>query len=277
MADMYGFLLRPKWIGFHLLVLAGIVTMVYLGFWQLDRLDQKQTFNARVEQRYDEPPVPLDELLVPSADVDDLEWRPVTVNGTFAADGSIQIVNRSQYGRAGENTVTPMRLDDGRVLLVNRGFLPLDIDPPAPPTGTVALTGRLRLSQTRTFGQLGDPADGVLELAQRVDIDRLSEQIDADVVPMYLDVYKSVPAESAPQPEPVIAPELDEGSHLSYAVQWFIFALAVAVGWTLAVRRSIRTHRAELESPANPITETESGTPESEAEAPVRLRRYTDH
>jgi hypothetical protein len=48
----------------------------------------------------------------------------------------------------------------------------------------------------------------------------------------------------------VIAPDLSEGSHRSYAVQWFIFALAVAVGWVLAVRKSIATRRAETSGPA---------------------------
>ena len=76
-AGTYRFLLKPKWIGFHLLVIVGIVAMVSFGFWQLRRLDQKQTFNARVEQRYDAAVVPLDALLVPRANVDDLEWRPV--------------------------------------------------------------------------------------------------------------------------------------------------------------------------------------------------------
>lgn len=288
--EMYRFLVKPKWIAFHLLVIGGIVGMIYLGFWQLERRQEKQTFNARVEQRYDETPVPLDDLLTASADVDDLEWRPVTISGTYVADESIQIVNRSQFGRAGENVVTPMRIDGGRVLLVNRGFYPLDVDPTPPPAGTVAVNGRLRLSQNRTFGQLGDRDDGVLEVAQRVDIERLSQQLDGEVVPMYVDVYESFPAEADPQPQPVIAPELTEGNHLSYAMQWFTFSIAVAVGWVLAVRRSIRTHRANADAdalgpavgiastdgPPDAISGSDSGTPSSPGEAPVRPRRYTD-
>ncbi len=276
MADMYRFLLKPKWIGFHLLVVVGIVAMVNFGFWQLRRLDQKQTFNARVEQRYDMPAAPIDQLLVTGANVDDVEWRPVSVSGTYEPAGTIQIVNRSQFGQAGENIVTPMRLSDGRVLLVNRGFLPLDVTPPPPPTGIVSVTGRLRLSQVRTFAQLGDPDDGVLDVAQRVDIERLARQIDGDVLPMYVDVYESSPAETEPVPQPVIAPELTEGNHLSYAVQWFIFSAAVAVGWTLAVRRSVRTRRHELSAAPDVTGDTETEMPASATAAPVRARRYTD-
>ena len=251
---MYRFLLRPKWIAFHLLVVVGIVTMVDLGFWQLRRLDERQAFNAVVEDRYDATPVPLDELLTPDTDPDDIAWRPVTASGSYLPDDGVLIVNRSQNGRAGVNTVVPLRLDDGRILFVNRGFVPLTFDLPPVPAIDVRVTGRLRPSQERGFGQLSDPADGVLREAQRLDIERLAPQLDGEVVPMYIDLIESVPPETGDIPEPVIAPDLSEGNHLSYAAQWFIFSIAVGVGWVLAVRRSMSTRRRET------VAETESET-----------------
>lgn len=249
---MYGFLFRPKWIGFHLLVVAGIVLMVNFGFWQLRRLDQRQEFNAVVEQRYDAPAVPLDDLLDPTLSADQLAetvtWRPVTALGVYATDQDVLIVNRSQNGRAGENVVTPLILDDGRILLVNRGFVPIDVDVPAAPANQVAVLGRLRPSEQRHRGQLTDAAEGPLELAQRLDLDRLSPQFEVDggeVVDMYIDLIESNPAEPSRFPEQVLEPDLSEGNHLSYAVQWFAFSIAVAVGWVLAVRRSIATRRKE--------------------------------
>ena len=122
---MYRFLFRPQWIGFHLLVVGAMIAMVNLGFWQLRRLDERQAFNAIVEARYDAVPRPLDDVLTPGADPDDLEWTPVTVAGTYRPDETIRIVNRSQNGFAGDNIVVPLVLADGRLLLVNRGFLPL--------------------------------------------------------------------------------------------------------------------------------------------------------
>jgi cytochrome oxidase assembly protein ShyY1 len=236
-------LLRPKWIAFHLLVVAGIIAMINLGFWQLRRLDERQAFNAVVEARYDAEPVPLDQLLTPDTDPDDVAWRPVTASGTYMADDGVLIVNRSQNGRAGVNTVVPLQFDDGRVLLVNRGFVPQTFDVPRVPADEVTVTGRLRPSQERRLGQLSDAADGELREAQRVDIERLSPQFDGALVPMYIDLIESVPAEADGLPEPVIAPDLSEGSHLSYAVQWFIFSIAAGVGWVLAVRRSAATNR----------------------------------
>ena len=185
------FLVRPKWIGFHLLVVAGIVAMINLGFWQLRRLDQRRDFNATIEARYDAPPIPLADADL--GDPEAMEWFPVVVAGTYDQAASIQIVNRSQGGRAGENTLTPLHLDDGRVLLVNRGFTPLSLTAPAAPTGPVTVEGRLRDTEHRRIGQLSDPADGVLEVAQRVDIERLQEQFDAPLVPMYVDLMASQP------------------------------------------------------------------------------------
>jgi cytochrome oxidase assembly protein ShyY1 len=247
---MYRFLLRPKWIAFHLVVVLGIVIMVNLGFWQLRRLDERQAFNATVESRYDVPPVPLDDVLTPTTDPDDVEWRQVTVSGTYLPDGAVTVVNRSQNGAAGVNVAVPLRLEDGRILVVNRGFVPLIADevPPVPAL-EVELVGRLRETQVRRTGQLSDPSEGVLTDVQRIDLERLEPQLDGEVVPMYVDLVTSTPPEPDGPPFPVAPPELSEGSHLSYAFQWFIFSIAVAVGWVLAVRHSIRDrHRDERAS-----------------------------
>lgn len=259
---MYGFLLRPRWLAFHLLVVAAIVTMVNLGFWQLRRLDERQAFNATIEARYDETPVALDDLVpataAPGDDaLDDVEWRPVSASGTYLVDETFFVVNRSQNGRAGQNVVVPLRLADGRILIVNRGFVPLATDVPGTPGDDVDLVGRLRTSQERGLGQLVDPEDGELVEAQRIDIPRLSPQLPGEVVPMYVDLIESSPAEAGPFPEPVAAPDLGEGNHLSYAVQWFVFSIAVAVGWVLAVRRSVHTRRRSGEQAERPAIDTE--------------------
>ena len=105
------------------------------------------------------------------------------------------------------------------------------------------MIGRLHPSQERRRGQLTDP-DGELTELQRIDLDRLAAQLPAAVVPMYIDLVSSEPAEGA-IPEPTLLPELDEGPHLSYAVQWFIFSACVAAGWVLAVRHSAQARRAD--------------------------------
>jgi cytochrome oxidase assembly protein ShyY1 len=241
MVSRYGFLLRPRWIAFHLLVIAAIVAMINLGFWQLRRLDERREFNDQVATRIDLPPEPLDEVVVAGTDPEAVEWRSVEAEGTYLPDEQFVVVNRSQGGLAGELVVTPLELADGRILLVERGFVPLDTEAAPAPTGEVEIVGRLRPSQERRRGQLSDPAEGDLTEVQRVDIDRLADQLPGSVAPMYVELVSSTPAETPPFPAPIELPELSEGPHLSYAVQWFIFSLCVAVGWVLAVRHSIRS------------------------------------
>jgi cytochrome oxidase assembly protein ShyY1 len=240
---MYRFLLRPRWIAFTLLVVAAVVLMVNLGFWQLRRLDERQDFNATVRERASAAAVPVDEVLQLDSDPDDLDWTPVVAAGRYEADEQILIVNRAQDGMAGFNVVTPLRLDDGTAILVNRGFVPLDEVPPAAPSDPVAVAGLLRESQQRGFGGATDPGEGDLGEAQRIDIERLAPQIDGDLLPMWLSLETSDPAQGE-RPIPLPRPELTEGPHLSYAVQWFLFSAAAIVGWVLAVRHGARSRRA---------------------------------
>jgi cytochrome oxidase assembly protein ShyY1 len=240
---MYRFLLRPRWIAFTLLVVAAVVLMVNLGFWQLRRLDERKGFNATVRDRADAEAIQVEDVLRMGSDPDELDWTPVVAVGAYEADEQVLIVNRSQDGMAGLNVVTPLRLDDGTAILVNRGFVPLAEDPPAAPEGSVTVTGLLRESQERGFGGASDPSDGELAEAQRIDIDRLAPQIDGEVLPMWLSLETSDPAQGD-RPVPLPRPELTEGPHLSYAVQWFLFSAAAIVGWVLAVRHSARTRRA---------------------------------
>lgn len=235
------FLLEPKWLGFHLLCVVAIGGMVWAGFWQLDRHHQRQAFEADVRARQQAPAVPFADLDL--SDPEALEWRNVTVTGTYDPERQFTVVNVSQDGTGGTDPVNGLVLDDGTVLIVNRGFLPGAQPTPAPPTGEVEVTGRVRLTQTAKLGQASD--DGSQELTQirRVDLDALSQQFEQKVLPVYIDQL-DLSAEPSGM-RPVAPPDLGGGPpHLSYTVQWFIFSIAVAVGWVLAVRKSTRARAA---------------------------------
>lgn len=256
---MHRFLLRPKWILFHLLCLGGVVLMLNLSLWQWHRLQERKDFNALVEERSDEDVVRIEDLVPPGTPVTDtsaadaVEWRPAQAEGTYLDDLSMLVVNRSQGGAAGSNLVTPLELADGQVLLVNRGFIALDTDIPAAPSGAVKVAGVLRSTEERRFGQLTSsdsaPDDGITEVP-RLDLEGLAEELDLDLLPVSLEAQVSVPADSDALAA-IAAPELDQGPHLSYAIQWLIFATCVVVGWVFAVRRSIRTHAAEAADAAS--------------------------
>lgn len=240
---MYRFLFRPKWIAFHLLCIGGVVLMVSLGFWQLRRLDERKEFNAEVVERSELPPVTLDELLAePGFEPSEAVWRRVTATGVWLPQ-QVTVFNRSQEGLAGDNIVTALEQDNGTTVLVNRGFVPIGATPTPPPSGPVEILGTVRASQDRRTGELTDTGLAVTEV-RRIDLEQLAPQFPGTVAPVYLDLVESEPAVTAADPTPIPPPQLDEGPHLSYAIQWFIFSIAVVVGWVLAVRRSIRTRRA---------------------------------
>ena len=234
---MYTFLLRPKWIATHILVIALIATMVNLANWQLDRHQQRKDFNAVLLQRFDAPIQPLEELLQ-GAEPADIEWLPTALKGTYLRGEDVSLVNVSQNGVAGYDAITPLLLDNGKVVLVNRGFLPLASAFPPAPKGEVSLLGRIRATSERRTGAVSDPASGELTDIQRIDIDRLQQQIDGELVPVYVQLLKSTPSEDASL-STIVDPEFGNGPHLSYTVQWLVFALCAAGGWVALVRREV--------------------------------------
>jgi len=245
---MYTFLLKPKWIGFHLLCLAGIIGMISLGFWQLRRLDEKQTFNDRVSQHTDADVVPLDAPLL-TGNPDDLIYRRVATTGKFLPTPQFDVVNVTQNGTTGRDVVNAFQLTDGTLLIVNRGFVATGAPLPGPPTGEVELLGRLKAGQTARTGQPSDDGTQQLTEIRRVDLGALGQQFDQPLAPMYLELLQSSPPEPA-NVAPVAFPELDEGPHLSYAIQWFIFSISVAVGWVFAVRKSISDRSGNKKKPS---------------------------
>ena len=211
--------------------------MVNLSLWQFHRLNDRQSFNSEVRERSSLAVVDLSSLDI--SDPSAVEWRPAGAKGTYLVDEQVLILNRSQGGIAGMNVVTPLLLEDGRAVLINRGFISLNTTPPAAPTGVVKVVGTLRASEGRTTGQATE-AKGDLSEFFRLDIGRLQQQIDYELLPVALIAENSEPTESSTL-TPVNPPELTSGPHLSYAIQWLIFSMAVIIGWVLAVRKSIAT------------------------------------
>lgn len=270
----WAFLRTPKWIVRHVLVALLVVAMVAAGFWQLDRLGDRQDRNALIEARQDEPAAPVGDLLDAGADVDDpaveaVAHRRATAEGTYVDDATVVVENRSLDGRPGGWVLTPLDLGDGTGVLVNRGFVGFTregriVAPPAP-TGTVRVEGLVQESQAR--GRFGpkDAAEGTLATLARVDVPRVEAQVEVDLLPAYLQRLTSDPPEAAGSDEDpaVVAlprPELSDGPHLSYAVQWFIFTTIALVGYPLLLRRVARDeHRRrvrEARAAAEPIPST---------------------
>lgn len=245
----YRFMLRPGWVVSHLFVLGLVSIMIFAGFWQLDRLDQRRDQNRRLADRTAEAVVPV-ESLVEVGDWDaagDLEYRRVTAVGRYRPDQEVLVRGRTQGGAPGSWVLTPLQLDEGLSVVINRGWIHNqgDIvevpDRHRAPEGPVTVTGLIRPTETRgSFGAI-DPEEGTLTDLARADVGRLDAQVPEDLLPLYVQMENQVPPLGQAAPEPVPLPSLDdEGPHFSYAVQWFIFTTIAVVGYPLILRRRAR-------------------------------------
>ena len=209
--------------------------MLNLADWQWSRHNDRKAFNSTLIERFDADTRPFTDLLA-SGTPEQIEWLPAEVSGTYIANGDISLVNVSQNGIAGYDAITPMKMTDGTIVLINRGFLPLASPFPPAPDGQVTLVGRLRVSDTRESGEISEAPTGALSEVFRIDIDRLAPQLGGKVAPVYVQLLKSSPPE-----DPILAmiadPTFDNGSHLGYTVQWIIFSICALGAWIVLVRR----------------------------------------
>lgn len=260
-ADL-AFLLRPRWILSHLFVLTLLVLMVTAGFWQLDRLDQRRERNDEIRRREAAEVVPVDDLVGPEdgeEEVDEVRFRTVEATGEYDDGATVVVRNRTYDGHAGIWVLTPLTLESGDRVAVIRGFMSLtpegDPEVPAAPTGEVTVTGVVA------------SADGFDGTAPQ-DISPVTDR--DDVLPAVLLAGGSDPAEEGWETtlRAVPRPDLNEGPHLSYAVQWFVFTTVGAVGYPLVLRRIVQRRRREAERGTAP-DEADAGPGEAEQAEPI--------
>lgn len=243
-------LLTPKWLFGHLLALGLIVLFFNLGLWQLRRLEERTASNELIAQRMEAEPQDLSALLAGGTPAETLDYRRAFVQGRFEPELEILLRSRSREGQPGWHLLTPLVKDDGRAVLVDRGWVPQGFDEPpveeaAPPAGDVVVEGLVRPEQDPPQGWVAnisprDPPEGELESAYYVDVERLSRQFPYQLEPVYLELSRVEPAQPGDLPLPPQPPEFSRGSHLAYALQWFSFAMIGLVGYALLVRQTVR-------------------------------------
>jgi len=268
-------MLSSRWIGGFLLAVLLALACVGLGSWQWDRREQIRAHNAPVLANYDTDPRPVAE--VPGATSDErlptaLQWTPVVLRGSYLPQDTVLVRNRTLEGRPGYHVLVPLALDDGRTLLVDRGWLPTGAtgagpdSVPAPPPGEVEVVARLRPPEP-DLGRDAPPGQ-----VQTIDLPHIAGMMPGQ--DLVTGVYGVRAAESpAADPSPVALPRpiVDEGPHLSYSLQWFVFALGVFVGYGVIARRTAHDLRAAESGAPLPQRPSRRRRPSAEDEEDAEL------
>ncbi len=185
----------------------------------------------------DRDPVSVDTLDL--SDLEDGQWRAVTATGVYTPEMSALVRKRPLDARNGFWLMTALRLEDGRTIWVNRGWLPAGQDAlsspdlPEPPPGQVTVSGYLRAFEDvdpdanagLPAGQVAAPAAALLPSAP-------------DAVPAYIQLATSDPEQEGLVTLPL--PDIDEGRNISYAIQWLLFAAVAMAGWYFFLQREAK-------------------------------------
>jgi len=237
-----------QWMLATVLVFAGGALCVRLGIWQLDRLEQRRAFNAHVESMWAAEPITLDGQS--SEDLTTLEYRAVSVSGRYDFENQVALRNRYFQDEYGYHLLTPLLLDDGSAVLVDRGWIPADgNDSPAAwrkydQLGRVMVKGQIRLGQTKPdLGGVPDPTltpgQTRLDFWNLVNLERIQSQVPYPLLNVFVQPDVDLEDTEPPVPyQPTI--ELTEGSHQGYAIQWFTYATILVVGYPFFVRKQVK-------------------------------------
>lgn len=248
MFSLVGSLFNRQWWWATLLVVAAMGVMIRLGIWQLDRLEQRQAFNSRVNAQLEQPPLMLaGEALY--TDLANMEYRAVVAVGVYDVSQQVAIRNQAWENQFGVHLLTPLVISgSNQAVLVDRGWIPAeDADPEQwgkyDEPGIVKVEGIFRASRSRPdFGGVPDPTPAPGErllLWNNVNVPQIAAQMSHTLVPVYIQQAPDPAWTSLPyRDQPTL--DLTEGPHMGYALQWFTFATVLGLGYPVYVRYQMR-------------------------------------
>lgn len=273
--DVLHILKTRRWVILTLVFAMMIPAMYFLGTWQFHRYQQTNRSNNATARNLAAAPVPMEQLSHPGATVPYSEmYRHVTATGVFDVKDQYVIRNRedSSGDIPGFYVITPLDLSNGDVVLVARGWVnPNGVNAalypkvPGTPTGTVTVFGRLVPDETTAASGIQNESGLPPHQAMLINSGLESKVLHQPVVAGYIAFVSSTPQMSAADSaEAIPGPNADaqtsddmavvgKGVHLPYAIQWWLFALMVPIGWFFLFRRDLRDYREKGDAAAQPV------------------------
>lgn len=241
---------NKRWWLSTLLVLVAMGVMARLGVWQLNRLAQRQARNAQTVHQLSLPPLSLNNGDPLPVDLTTLKLRQATASGTFDFSRQVALTQQNWLGSPGIHLITPLIVEgSNQAVLVDRGWIPYDESAPdkwaqfnelsqLPVTGFIKLSQEIPQTQTGITQSPNNMPNAPQTEWYRVDIAAIQAQLPYQLLPVYIE---QLPAGSSNNPPFSATPEFDlsEGPHMGYAIQWFVFALILGLGYINYVRKHI--------------------------------------
>jgi len=223
-----------------------------LSNWQWHRLSARQQYNVQIQEQIDKEPIDVSEVMSTSnqtIEVDDhTQWRTVKLIGQWLPTDQVLVRKKSLESNLGLWVVTPFRLVDGTIVMVNRGWTAAAnsaIDSPVVgqvPAGEIEVLGRIREVEVRSKPAPTDLPRGQVDRIIPMEIVASEKTLTNAYVEMTASRPESKTAEIRALPEP----EVTEGAHRSYALQWMFFEIMTVIGWSVLVRNEFKEQRKLL-------------------------------
>ncbi|MCI5112410.1 MAG: SURF1 family protein [Marivita sp.] len=211
--------------------LIGTAILVGLGTWQMQRLDWKEGVLAEIDSRIGGAPAPLPA----TGDPAEHRYQPVQLSGTLGSDELYVLVSQKQVG-AGYRVISPFVTEDGRRILVDRGFIPVAERGTTRDGGEKDITGNLHWPDDRTSATPENDVSGNTWFAR--DVGQMAEQLETE--PLLVIARNMSPADPGVTPLPVDTSGIPN-DHLQYAITWFSLAVVWLIGTIALVWRLRQT------------------------------------
>ena len=243
------FLLTRRWVLFGLGVVVLALGCVRLGEWQFDRLHEREQRNTWTRTNLAADPAPVQDVMSVTRPLpEEREWKRVRAQGEYDDAATVVVRYQTRDGQAGVDLVTPLVTADGTALLVDRGWVPAGntggapADLPQPPAGQVEVVGFARVDAT---GRGTDVQDGS---TRAVSSRTIGPTLGHPVFAGFVDAEKETPA---PTEQVVRAelPDLGDGPHFFYGLQWWFFGVLAVTGFGYLVVDEMRRTRGRTATP----------------------------